>query len=100
MKRFLLKTMGCKSNQLEGVLIEENLIKNDCKKTEKISDADFFILNSCTVTHKSDNEALQILNRAKKQNPNIITVLTGCIAQIEKEKLLENPNIDIVLGND
>lgn len=103
MKRFLIKTMGCKSNQLEGVLIEENLIKNGYKKVEKgekISDADFFILNSCTVTHKSDNEAFQILNRAKKQNPKIITILTGCIAQIEKEKLLENPNIDIVLGND
>lgn len=92
--------MGCKSNQLEGVLIEENLVKNGYKKTEKIAEADFFILNSCTVTHKSDNEALQILNRAKKQNPKVITVLTGCIAQIEKEKLLENPNVDIVLGND
>lgn len=99
-KRFLIKTMGCKSNQLEGVLIEENLVKNGYKKTEKISDADFFILNSCTVTHKSDNEALQILNRSKKQNPKVTTVLTGCIAQIEKEQLLENPSIDIVLGND
>lgn len=100
LKRFLIKTMGCKSNQLEGVLIEENLVENGYKKTEKISDADFFILNSCTVTHKSDNEAFQILNRIKKQNPQIKTVLTGCIAQTEKNKLLENPSIDIVLGND
>lgn len=100
MKRFLIKTMGCKSNQLEGVLIEENLAKNGFEKAEKITNADFFILNSCTVTHKSDNEAFQILNHAKKQNRQVITVLTGCIAQVEKEKLLENPNVDIVLGND
>lgn len=100
MKRFLLKTMGCKSNQLEGCLIEENLIKNGFKKVEKTSDADIFILNSCTVTHKSDNEAFSILQRAKNDNSDIKTVLTGCIAQIEKEKLLENPNIDAVLGND
>lgn len=100
MKRFLLKNMGCKSNQLEGSLIEENLVKNGFEKTSKISDADIFILNSCTVTHKSDNEAFQILQRAKKDNSKIKTVLTGCIAQIEKEKLLENSNIDIVLGND
>lgn len=92
--------MGCKSNQLEGSLIEEDLIKNGFEKTSKISDADIFILNSCTVTHKSDNEAFQILQRAKKDNSKVKTVLTGCIAQIEKEKLLENPNIDIVLGND
>lgn len=92
--------MGCKSNQLEGCLIEENLIKNEFVKTDKVLDADIFILNSCTVTHKSDNEAFHILQKAKKDNPEIKTVLTGCIAQIEKERLLENPNIDIVLGND
>lgn len=100
MKRFLLKTMGCKSNQLEGALIEENLIKNGFKMAENISEADFFILNSCTVTHKSDNEAFYILKHTKRQNPGIQTVLTGCIAQIEKENLLKNPSIDIVLGND
>ena len=99
-KTFILKTMGCKSNQLEGALIEQNLVASGFEKTQKICDADFFILNSCTVTHKSDNEAFRILLHAKKQNPEIKTVLTGCIAQIEKENLLENPNIDIVLGND
>lgn len=92
--------MGCKSNQLEGCLIEENLIINGYKKVDKISEADFFILNSCTVTHKSDNEAFSIVRHAKAANSNIKTVLTGCIAQIEREELLKNPNIDIVLGND
>lgn len=92
--------MGCKSNQLEGALIEEKLTLSGFEKTEKIEDADVFILNSCTVTHKSDNEAFHILMSVKKKNPNVINILTGCIAQIEKEKLLENENIDIVLGND
>lgn len=96
----MLKTMGCKSNQLEGSLIEENLIKVGFEKVDKISDANIFILNSCTVTHKSDNEAFSILNKAKHDNPNVKTVLTGCIAQVEKENLLQNPNIDLVLGND
>ena len=92
--------MGCKSNQLEGSLIEENLIKNGWGKVAKISDADIFILNSCTVTHKSDNEAFNILHKAKRENPDIKTILTGCIAQIEKENLLQNVDIDFVIGND
>lgn len=100
MKKFFIKTMGCKSNQLEGALIEENLILHGFEKVNDITDTDIFILNSCTVTHKSDNEAFQILQRAKKLNPAIKTILTGCIAQVEKENLLKNPNIDIVLGND
>lgn len=92
--------MGCKSNQLEGSLMEENLVASGFEKVNNIDDADIFILNSCTVTHKSDSEAFHILLQAKKKKPNIKTVLTGCIAQIEKEKLLENENIDLVLGND
>ena len=66
--------MGCKSNQLEGALIEENLTKNGYKKAENISDADIFILNSCTVTHKSDNEALHIIKKAKNDNKNVKTM--------------------------
>jgi len=100
MKKFLLKTMGCKSNQLEGSLIEENLIKVGFVKVDNITDANIFILNSCTVTHKSDNEAFSILKKAKNDNPKVKTILTGCIAQIEKENLLQNQNIDLVLGND
>ena len=100
MSKFFLKNMGCKSNQLEGNLIEQNLIENGFKKAEKIEDADFFILNSCTVTHKSDNEAFSVLRHVKRIKPEIKTVMTGCIAQIERDKLLEHPFIDVVLGND
>lgn len=100
MSKYLLKTMGCKSNQLEGALIEENLVLNGFEKAENTATADIFILNSCTVTHKSDNEAFRILKHIKMQNPKIKTVLTGCIAQIEKENLLKSHDIDMVLGND
>ena len=100
MKRFCLHTMGCKSNQFEGAVIEENLSKNGYIRVSKIEDADFYILNSCSVTHKSDNEALYFLRSAKNKNPNVKTILTGCLAQIEKEKLLTNDFIDCVIGND
>jgi len=100
MKKFIIHTMGCKSNQFESSVIIENLIKNGYHQVDKIDNADIYILNSCSVTHKSDNEALYLLRNSKHKNPNIITVLTGCFAQIEKEKLLENEFIDFVVGND
>ncbi len=92
--------MGCKSNQFESFIIEENLVNNGLEKTDRIENSDIYILNSCTVTHKSDNEALYLLRNAKHKNPNCITILTGCLAQIEKEKLLEEDFIDYVIGND
>lgn len=92
--------MGCKSNQFESAIIEENLIEHGYKKVQNIEDADIYILNSCAVTHKSDNEAMYLLRSAKHKNPNILTIATGCMAQIEKEELLKNDFIDFVIGND
>lgn len=92
--------MGCKSNQFESSIIKENLIKNGLEEVKQLEQADIFILNSCTVTHKSDNEAFYLLRNAKNKNHNIKTILTGCIAQVEKEHLLKKDFIDIVIGND
>lgn len=100
MKKYYIHSMGCKSNQFEGSIIKENLNKNGLTEVNNIEDADIYILNSCTVTHKSDNEAMYLLRNAKHKNANVITVITGCVAQIEKEKLLENDFIDFVIGND
>lgn len=99
MKTFLLKSMGCKSNQFEGAIIEENLINAGFEKVSEIKDADLYILNSCSVTHKSDDEALYLLRHAKHINENIKTLITGCVAQIERDKLLEYDFVDFVLGN-
>ena len=100
MKRFYIHTMGCKANQFESSIIEENLISNGFTKVNSVEDADYYILNSCTVTHKSDNEALYLLRAAKHKNPHITTILTGCLAQIEKDALLKNDFVDYVIGND
>ena len=98
MKTFILKSMGCKSNQFEGQIVSEKLIEAGFKEVKKLEDAELYILNSCSVTHKSDNEAMYLLRHA--HGKGLKTVLTGCIAQIEKEQLLKEPFIDIVLGNE
>ena len=98
MKKFYLKSMGCKSNQFEGQVVAEKLVEAGYLQVNKLEDADFYILNSCSVTHKSDNEAMYLLRHA--HSIGLKTVLTGCIAQIEQEKLLENEIIDYVYGNE
>ncbi|MBQ8668519.1 tRNA (N(6)-L-threonylcarbamoyladenosine(37)-C(2))-methylthiotransferase MtaB [bacterium] len=100
MRKFKIHTMGCKSNQFESSIIIENLKNHGLQEVKDINDADIYILNSCSVTHKSDNEALYLLRAAKHKNAELITVLTGCFAQIEKEALLEYDFIDYVIGND
>lgn len=99
MRNFYIHTMGCKSNQFESAIIKENLEKNNLVEVKEAKDADVYIMNSCTVTHKSDNEALYLLRNIKHKNPNVLTVLTGCLAQVEKDRLLEHDFIDYVVGN-
>ena len=98
MKKFVLKSMGCKSNQFEGQIVAQNLIDAGYTLVQDLKDAEFYILNSCSVTHKSDNEAMYLLRHASSLG--LKTILTGCIAQIEKEKLSEFPYIDYVFGNE
>jgi len=90
--------MGCKSNQFEGQIVAEKLVEAGFQQVSELENADIYILNSCSVTHKSDNEAMYLLRHA--HGLGLKTVLTGCIAQIEKEKLLSEPFIDYVYGNE
>lgn len=100
MKTFYIKSLGCKQNQLEGQIIQNELEKLGYKQV-KSDEADIYILNSCTVTSHSDSQAKYLLNRAKRNNPNVKTVLAGCIAQTYKQhKDFDYSNIDLILGNE
>ena len=90
--------MGCKSNQFEGQVVVEKLVEAGFEQVFKETEAEIYILNSCSVTHKSDNEAMYLLRHAKSLG--LKTALTGCIAQIEGESLLKEPCIDYVFGNE
>ena len=101
MHKFYLKSMGCKSNQFEGQIVAEKLVDAgyvEVNNIKKLKEGDFYILNSCSVTHKSDNEAMYFLRHA--HSLGFKTILTGCIAQIERDKLLEEEFIDYVFGNE
>ena len=97
MKTFFVKSLGCKTNQIEGQIIAENLIEHGFSRTKNSKQADFFILNSCTVTSTADSEVKYLLNKAKRDNPNATTVLVGCIVSAQRE--LVETWADVILDN-
>ncbi len=99
MKKFTIKTLGCKTNQLESSIIEEKLVKNGFIYTNSIEEADYFILNSCSVTSNTDDKALSLIKSVKNQKPEIKIVLTGCFVQLDGEELKNNKNINYLVGN-
>ncbi len=99
MKKFIIKTLGCKTNQVESALIAEIMTNNGYTETNDINNAEYYILNSCSVTQVADAKNLSYVRRAKRENPNIKIIITGCMAQLEKENLLKENFADYVIGN-
>ena len=98
MKKFFIKTFGCKTNQIEAQIIENRLIKAGYEKSEK--NFEILLVNSCTVTNVADSKCLQFLRASKNSNPRVKTVLLGCMAQYKKEELKKHGFIDLILGNE
>ncbi len=77
----------------------QKFIKKGYKIVDEQTNADIYVINTCTVTNMSDRKSRQILRRIKAKNANCILVVTGCYAQIAKEELEQINDIDIILGN-
>lgn len=91
-------TLGCKVNQYESQAISEALAKRGYETVTE-GKADIFIVNSCTVTASADQKTRQAVRRFKRNNPDSIVILTGCMPQAYPEKSKELLEADIVLGN-
>lgn len=96
--KFYIFTLGCKVNQYESQIMHERLCENGFSYTSDYNTSDIIIVNSCTVTSASDSKAVKLMHRIKRENPNCVLVLTGCLPQAfpNDERFAE---ADIILGN-
>jgi len=94
-----LCTLGCKVNQYETEQMTENFINCGYEITPDDSQAEVFVVNSCTVTAESDRKTRQLVRRLKRNNPEAVIVLTGCMPQAFPVASGELAEADIVIGN-
>lgn len=99
-KTFSIVTIGCKLNQFESEYIREALQRRDWVYRRFEDGARFYIINSCTVTGRSDARCRNAVRRTRKRAPGSFIVVTGCCAETQRERLEANPEIDLVVGND
>ena len=96
---FNIITLGCKVNQYESQAMREDLLKNGFELAEPNTPADITVVNSCTVTSVSDAKNRKLINKIRRENPDGIIVLTGCMPQAFPDKQENFENCGIVLGN-
>jgi len=91
--KFYIYTLGCKVNAYESNIMKEQLENNGYVMDK---DADIFIINTCTVTNTSDNKGLKLIRRIRREYPNSLIIVTGCLPQVNSEKITD---ANIIIGN-
>lgn len=80
--KFRIETLGCKVNQYESQQIRQALLTAGYAEASDNEHADLAIVNTCTVTHRSDSDARKLLRKALDSEK---VVATGCLASIRSE---------------
>ena len=97
-KKVAFHTLGCKLNFTETSTIARSFVENGFELTDFSKKADFYVINTCSVTDNADKKFKNILNKAKKRNPNAFNIIVGCYAQLKPKYISEIPGVDLVLG--
>lgn len=99
MKRAALHSLGCKVNSYETEAMQEMLSEQGYEIVAFEEPADVYVINTCSVTSMADRKSRQMLHRARKQNPEALVIAAGCYVQSAEEALLQDPAVDILIGN-
>ncbi|MCG1513584.1 tRNA (N(6)-L-threonylcarbamoyladenosine(37)-C(2))-methylthiotransferase MtaB [Staphylococcus epidermidis] len=91
-------TLGCKVNHYETEAIWQLFKDANYERVKFETNADVFVINTCTVTNTGDKKSRQIIRRAIRQNPDAVVCVTGCYAQTSSAEIMEIPGVDIVVG--
>jgi len=92
-------TFGCRSNQAETAVLENRLSASGYRLVDDPRYADLSVINTCTVTEKTDAETRKTVRRIVRTNPGIRIALIGCQAQTQAEYLASLPNVKWIIGN-
>ncbi|MHB8319465.1 MAG: tRNA (N6-isopentenyl adenosine(37)-C2)-methylthiotransferase MiaB [Acidimicrobiales bacterium] len=101
-KKFTIRTFGCQMNEhdsekLAGILVDDGLVQ-----TAEVEDADVVILNTCCIRENADNKLYGHLGHLKSlqdKRPGLQIAVCGCLAQRDREKLLEKAgHVNVVFG--
>ncbi len=99
MPRVAITTLGCKINQFESAAMHELLGGEGYELVPFHQEAEVYVINSCSVTARSDAETRKLVRRARRRNPTARIIVTGCYAQVDPQTLAAMPEVDLVVGN-
>jgi tRNA-2-methylthio-N6-dimethylallyladenosine synthase len=103
-KKYLIDTYGCQANEADGETMAGILTLMGFEKTSQELEADIIIINTCAIRENAENRVWGELGRLKalkRENPDLILGVSGCMAQEENvvNRILKKfQHVDLVFG--
>ncbi len=91
-------TLGCKVNECESDSLIQGLIELGYSVSDKLEEADVYIINSCAVTKDAEKKSRQAVARALALNKNAKIIFTGCASQKSPKDFLSKDGVTVVTG--
>ena len=92
-------TLGCKLNYAETSTYERELLAAGCEAVSWTSGkAEAFLVNTCTVTERSDSKSRGVIRKLHRLNPDAPIYVTGCYAQLKKKEIEALEGVKAVFG--
>lgn len=91
-------TLGCKLNFSETSALARHLEQEGFVQKNFEEEADYYVINTCSVTDNADKECRQLVRRIQRRSPASAVVITGCYAQLKPNEIASIPGVDLVLG--
>jgi len=98
-KTVVYYTLGCKLNFAETSAIGKELSLLGIRKAQQGEQADFCIVNTCSVTALADKKCRQLIRHILKSHPHAYTIVVGCYSQLQPDEVARIEGVDLVLGN-
>ena len=101
-QKLFINTIGCQMNVYDSDRIARALAPGGYQQTDVLEEANLIIVNTCAIRAKAEQKAFSFLGRLarmKRQNPELLIGMGGCVAQQEGEAVLTRmPHVDMVFG--
>ena len=103
-RKYYLRTYGCQANERYSETIAGILEALNFTRVDNEEEADVLFFNTCAIRKNAEDKVLGeigMLKKLKRNNPDLIFALCGCMAQEEiivKTILEKYPQVDLIFG--
>ena len=92
-------TLGCKINQYDSNSMAAELKAAGHNIVKEKEAADVIIINTCTVTGRTNYKGRQQVRRIALEHPDAVLIVTGCYAQVQAGEIADIAGVDYIIGN-